>query len=42
MKGWILYSTPKDHLNDSDHGVQRLLSAAQKKDISLEVFIQPI
>lgn len=38
MKGWILYSKSQDNLKDDDHGVQRLLHAAQQKGISLEVF----
>lgn len=38
MQGWILYYKNKDELNEQDSGVNRLLQAAEKKGITLDVF----
>ena len=38
MKGWILYKRCHNELTDADHGVNRLLAAAAKLDIELEVY----
>lgn len=38
MKGWILYKRNKRELTAADHGVMRLLSAASKLKIELNVY----
>ena len=38
MKGWILYKKKEKELNESDHGVTRLLNAAKAKGIDLRVY----
>jgi gamma-F420-2:alpha-L-glutamate ligase len=38
MRGWILYSKKQTELSNNDHGVNRLLKAAQAKGIELQVF----
>lgn len=37
-RGWVLYSKPEDNLTGDDHGVGRLLEAAEKKGIDLSVY----
>lgn len=37
MKGWILYHKHHSEIDESDHGVVRMLQAAKAKDIELEV-----
>lgn len=37
MKGWILYKRNKSELTQADHGVNRLLSAAESLEIDLDV-----
>lgn len=38
MKGWILYKRSKQELSEVDHGINRLLSAANHLQIDLEVY----
>lgn len=38
MHGWILYKRNKSEINETDHGVMRLLQTAQAMGISLEVY----
>ncbi|GJM07209.1 MAG: alpha-L-glutamate ligase [marine bacterium B5-7] len=38
MIGWILYRKHADNIAQGDHGVQRLLQAAKKKNITLKIY----